>query len=109
MKIVKWDRQVEINETARAWTEKYTTRWPNHETTARLKALPENPTAEQFSAALGANAVWTFAMPQCHECKQPVAVRVELGAGGCDECDGTVEVCLDCLRKALALGEAAHG
>lgn len=118
MKIVTWDRQAEINESVQRWIET-NQRWMTSgharipayvpQRLAALQALGPNPTAEEFSAAIGADTPFAFPMPTCDECKQPVAVRVELGAGECEDCGGKVAVCLDCIVFALSdLGKAVR-
>lgn len=71
----------------------------------KLIALPEGATEQDVDAAIG-NDSWTA--NRCDECREDIDVVVRLGEPP-DYDSRTFYICLDCLRKALELGEAANG
>lgn len=68
----------------------------------RLKAL-RHPSAEQINAIIG-NDSWT--RMECSECEQKIEAGVLLKSQSVEGMDALV--CMDCLKQALALMEAAH-
>lgn len=98
-------KQEQIATVAARWNESYKIQ-PSENATGiyeRLSALPQNATEAQVSAIVGASSwVMTYWIRNaCAVCGQDVPVTVEL-APECPEC-GTMLICPDCLRKALAL------
>ena len=98
-------RTTNAREAASRWHEEYSggTSWQQSEKRAiwvQLLAL-KDPTPEQVDTVIG-NTSWTDV--RCDECKRHVEVAVRLG----DEPDydsATATICLDCLHKALELGQ----
>lgn len=84
--------------TGRAWTYKWA-----EEKFEKLSALVD-PTEGQIAEIIG-NTMWTE--NKCEECRKDSDVLIWLGGGeDSDEYD-YVEVCIECLQKAIDLAQGA--
>lgn len=73
---------------------------------AELSGLDNDTATAADVAEIVGNSFWCCAMA-CHECGQSSWDVVELGEEP-DWESSTVRICIDCLRKAVALVESAH-
>lgn len=88
----------EILNVVQRWVEQYPT--SNEAKTARLRQLDlETATATDVAAIIG-NDTWTSL--KCDECQADVSCVIEIGEPP-DYESHTVEVCVACLSKAMAL------
>ena len=71
----------------------------------RLVALGPTPKPADIDNIIG-NKSWTTGQLQCDECKRPAKATVEIG-GQVHEDQQSSTLCVRCIRKALALLEAA--
>lgn len=71
----------------------------------RLLALPQNATAKDIASIIG-NSSWAGPQ-QCHECGDEDAEAVVQIGQEPDYESATADICLSCLRKAVALIESS--
>ena len=99
-----------IADVANQWKNQYFTRgrgWLTYRgearvTWQRLKELPPTATEDDVAAIIG-NRSWTRS--ECDECGEDVQILVQLGEEPNWE-SATAEICVSCLRKALAQVDA---
>jgi hypothetical protein len=96
-------RNILARTAAERWRRQYPDDKARH---PKLKALGENPLPDDVDRIIG-NKSWTE-VAQCNECKReslPAVVRL---GDKPDYDSSTAWVCIDCLRKAVALAETVE-
>lgn len=91
-----------VREVPNRWASQYSgpNEWPDTvEKTRKLKALPAGFSASDVNKIIG-NESWT--RNQCTECKEDCDVLVRIGETP-DYDAQWVDVCHDCLRKAIVV------